>query len=154
MPRWYRVFGTSEEQPEPADLLEHLTSAGLAVTGHFRGDDLGWFRAALAYAEDAAPLKLERFLASEEGIRAQLNTWAAWLETREDNPNHGRLMAHVIQTRQLFTLPLPEDEVGDALAERTCLETCRFLADRTDGVYQIDQGGFFAADGTLLIEDR
>jgi hypothetical protein len=153
MPRWYRVFGTSAVQPPPADLLEHLNASGLTVAGHFRGDDLGWFRAELVYAEDSPPLELQRYLAGEEGIRGELNTWAAWLETQEENRHHGRLMGHMIGTQQLFTLALPEDEIGDELAERVSLETCRFLAGRTDGVYQVDHGGFFAADGTLLVEE-
>jgi hypothetical protein len=154
MPLWYRVFGTSDSQPEPAGLLEHLHAAGQRVAGHFRGDDLGWFHAALVYAEDAPPLELERYLASEDGIRGQLNTWAAWLETAEDNPNHGPLMEHMIRTKQLFTLAVPEDEADDALAGKVCLGTCRFLARQTDGVYQVDHRGFFAADGTLLVEEK
>ncbi len=149
MPRWYRVFGTSEAQPEPAALLEHLQ-----VSGHFRGDDLGWFHARLVFAEDAPPLELERFLAKEDGIRGELNTWAAWLETREENPNHRPLMEHMIRTKQLFTLALPEDEVGDERTEQICLVACRFLARQTDGVYQIDHHGFFGADGTLLLEEH
>src|SRR5207244_3512321 len=117
MPLWYRVFGTSDVQPAPAALLEHLNVPGRTVAGHFRGDDLGWFGAELVYAEDAPPLELQRYLAGEDGIRGELNGWAAWLETREENPNHGPLMGRVIGTKQLFTLPLPGEEVGDSLAE-------------------------------------
>ena len=95
---------------------------------------------------DGAALQLERFLAEEEGIRAELNSWAAWLETRENAPEHVRLMERMIQTKQLFTLQSIEES---AQAERLC----RFLAEITLGVYQIDVRGFFAADGVLLVPE-
>src|SRR5262245_55069313 len=134
MSRWYRVFGTSEAPPDPAALLEHLRRRGVEAEGHFRGDDQGWFRAELVLAPGAPPLELERFLSSEEGIRAELNTWAAWLEAA-DSPHSARLMRHMIGTRQLFTLRQAADEGAVAL--------CRFLAGATDGVYQVDGAGFF-----------
>src|SRR5215475_6522172 len=78
---WFRVFGGNDEQPEPAALLAYLHAQGLAVPGHFRGDDEGWFAAEFEMEAGATPLYLERYLATEEGIRADLNTWAAWVET-------------------------------------------------------------------------
>jgi hypothetical protein len=30
---------------------------------------------------------------------------------------------------------------------------CRFLARATDGFYQVDDEGFFEADGTLLVKE-
>ena len=33
-------------------------------------------------------------------------------------------------------------------------DVCRFLARATDGIYQIDGQGFFAADGTLLVTEE
>jgi hypothetical protein len=152
MSRWYRVFGTNEMQPEPARLLEEANAQGAAVRAKFHGDDLGWFRADLSIGDDALPLPLERFLGSEEGIRAELNTWAAWLETQEDNPHHLRLMKHMIGTTQIFTLgPVDPDDVADL--GPLCLGLCRFLARETAGVYQADGAGFFAADGTLLVPE-
>src|SRR5881275_78737 len=90
---------------------------------------------------------------SEEGIRAELNTWAAWLETCDYSPNHAALMEWVIQTRQLYTLRRPLDHADEVRLERVCVGTCRFLAGATDGVYQLDAEGFFAADGTLLLQE-
>jgi hypothetical protein len=149
MNEWFRVFGKSEAPLEMAALLEHLDALGLTVKGRFWEDDLGWFRAEFRPHPDAEPLLLERFLTDEEEIRAELNSWAAWLETREDCPHHARLMEQVIQTRQLFTMPRRgEGRDGFAVA------LCRYLASVTDGVYQVDGEGFFAANGTLLVEER
>jgi hypothetical protein len=148
----YRVFCRGDVAPEPAALLEHLHGLGLPVRGHFHGDDQGWFRAELVPDADAAPLELERYLAEEEGIRAELNTWAAWLETAEGNPHAGRLMQHVIATRQVFTLQSsPDDE--DPPPEEVCLAVCRFLASAADGVFQGDGRGFCAADGAVLVPE-
>jgi hypothetical protein len=147
---WFRVFGSNLNEPAPADLLAHMQGRGYAVRGHFRGDDQGWFQATLALDdEEEEPLELQRYLATEEGIRGELNTWAAWLETQEGSPHAGPLMQRMIATTQLFTLQCPPELPGEA-----CVALCRFLADQTAGVYQIDGQGFFAADGTLLVKEE
>ncbi len=144
MGRWYRVFGGNDAQPAPAAILEHLQGLGASVRGDFTGDDAGWY-AATIHCDDT-PLCLERFLATEEGIRAELNSWAEWLETCEDSPHHAPLMERIVQSRQLFTLCGAD--------ERRCAGLCRFLAEATAGLWQADGGGFFAADGTLLVGER
>jgi hypothetical protein len=149
---WYRVFGSNDTPPAPAAILEHLAGLCAAVRGDFTGDDAGWYSAALAFGA-GTPLHLERFLAAEEGIRAELNNWAAWLETCEYSPHHVPLMERVTQTRQLFTLRRPIDHADEVLVERLCVGLCRFLAGATAGVWQADDQGFFAADGTLLLQE-
>jgi hypothetical protein len=149
---WYRIFARSEAEVPPTALLEHLHTQGRTVRGTFRGDDLGWIGAELSLGE-GTPVYVERYVASEEGFRADLNTWAAWLETADYSPNSGPLMEHVIQTKQLFILRKPIDHADEVTVERLCLETCRFLAERGDGVYQIDGQGWFAADGTMVLQE-
>jgi hypothetical protein len=148
---WYRVFGSNDVPVNPTVLLEYLQRAGYPTAGHFREDDHGWFHADLVAAGTEEPVELECYLASEEGIRAQLNTWAAWLETREKNLFHDELMQRLIQTRQIFTLFHPPG--ADDRMEAMCLELCRFLARETDGVYQVDGHGFLSATGDLLVEE-
>jgi hypothetical protein len=148
---WYRVFGSNDASVEPAGLLEYLHGQGFAVRGNFRGDDQGWF-AADVQVEDQM-VSLERYLATEEGIRADLNSWAAWLETVTENPHSRPLMQQVIGTRQLFTLHSPDDDPDEAEVRPLCLTLCRFLARETAGFYQVDNEGFFAADGTLLVKE-
>jgi hypothetical protein len=150
---YYRIFGSSVQAPEPAALLDHLAGLGLAVTGSFAGDEVGWFRADLTLGA-GEPLALERFTSDEEGIRAELNSWAAYLETCTHSPHHGPLMERVIQTRQLFTVRRPDEHPDESASARVCLELCRFLAGATAGFYQIDEQGFFSADGTLLVAER
>jgi hypothetical protein len=153
MSYWYRVFATDEVQPEPAALLEHIRGLCAEATGHFRGDDLGWFAAEFVFAKDETPLHLERFLTTEDAIRAELNTWAAWLETCDYSPNHQMLLQHMVSTKQLFTVRRPIDHSNEILVEKSCIGICQFLAQMTSGVYQVDNQGFFAADGTLLLQE-
>jgi hypothetical protein len=145
---WFRVFGINDAQPDPAAVLEFLHGQGGDVAGHFHGDDLGWFRAELLLG--GTPVSLERYLTAEDDIRNDLNTWAAWLESVPANPHQGPLMQHMIGTKQLFTLQVP----GDANCQDQVTNLCRYLARQTDGVYQVDQQGFFAADGTLLVPEQ
>jgi len=144
---WYRVFGRGDVAVKPDDLLAYLRAQGAILTSRFDGDD-DWLSAEFVLA-DTTPLELERFAPMEEGIRAELNSWAAYLETRDDNPNHVPLMERMIQTRQLFTLHRPLDH-----EDQVCVGLCQYLARVTDGVYQVDDQGFFAADGTLLLRER
>ena len=148
---WYRVFGRSGDEVSPADLAAHLHAAGLPVEPHFKGDDLGWTAGELRLPGGAAVV-LERYLAKEDDIRDELNAHAAELETG-DSPAHVRLMAHVIQTQQLITVRTPAAAGGEAELDRLLLETCGFLSAHTDGVYQIDGRGWFAADGAPLVRE-
>ncbi len=149
---WHRVFGRSQTEPDPAALLEHLRRQGFPVTGHFRGDDQGWFAAEITFEDGVTPMQVERYLASEEGIRAELNSWAAWLETLEENPHAGPLMQHMVGTAQVFTVRQPVRVSKVLRSAPHCWEACLFLAQATDGVFQIDGRGFFDAQGNLLVD--
>ncbi|HVS37225.1 MAG TPA: hypothetical protein VMS17_16805 [Gemmataceae bacterium] len=144
---WHRIFAAADAEPAPAAILERLNTL-VAAAGHFHGDDAGWFRAEFVVA--GSTLVLERFLAAEQGIRAELNSWAAHLEAGDD-PERVRLMERVIQSRQLFTLERPDD--APPTLDKVCISLCRFLAEAIDGFYQIDDRGFFSADGALLLRD-
>ena len=150
---WYRVFGHRVDEVSPAVLAAHLHAAGLAVEPHFRGDDLGWTAGELRLPGGGTPIYLERYLAKDDDIRDELNAHAAVLETCDYSPNNGELMAHVIQTQQLITIRKPVDAADEVLLENVILETCRFLAAHTDGVYQIDGQGWYAPNGDLLLQE-
>jgi hypothetical protein len=158
MSQWFRVFGRNEVQIAPAAVVEALHGLGVETTGNFRGDDLGWFWAEFVLDPEEPPLRLERYLTKEDEIRADLNSWAAWLEGTGDSPQHVRLMQHVISTAQLFTMHQPiedADEIeADPAKEQVFVGLCQFLARTTDGVYQVDHQGFFAADGTRLVPEE
>jgi hypothetical protein len=150
---WNRVFAATDVEIRPADLLEFLHGHGHAVAGHFRGDDQGWFSAELELPGEETPLEMQRYLVSEKGIRDELNTWAAWLETQTANPHRDDLMRRVVQSQQVFTILRPADVCDEMTVAAACRQTCAFLAQATGGVYQIDDHGFFAADGTLLVAE-
>jgi hypothetical protein len=150
---WCRVFGLNDSPPDPAGLLEHLHAAGLPVAGRFRGDGPDWSGAELALRPGTTPVFLERYLTAEDDLRDDLNTWAAWLETQDHDPRHRSLMQHVIGTKQLLTLRGPLDWPDEVALDRLCTAACQLLARQTDGVYQADGRGFFAADGTLLLQE-
>ena len=55
--------------------------------------------------------------------------------------------------KQLITLRRPIDAADEVTLEKALEETCRFLATATEGVYQIDGKGWFAATGELLLQE-
>jgi len=146
---YYRVFGTNASPVPPAALLEQIQHAGFAITGHFRGDAQGWFRADLVYPLADARIELERFLANEEGVRAELNTWAAWLE----NAKQVQWLQHMISTTQIVTIQPIIDEDAEVPVDDFCLALCRALARETAGIYQADGQGFFTADGKMIVAE-
>src|SRR5262245_32734997 len=101
MSRWYRVFGGSEVEPAAAALLAELRRLGIAAPVRFHGDDQGWFRAVIHEPDGLTILEMERYRADEEGIRAELNTWAAWIETAASGPVQEALMQRVVTARQV-----------------------------------------------------
>jgi hypothetical protein len=151
---WFRVFGSNNVQPESAAVLAQMRGSGLSVAGKFFDDEEGWFQAELLFGDQEPTLHVECFLAKEEGVRADLHAWAAWLETVEDNPNHQRLMQHMIATTHVFTLHESDAWPKRGSIREVCIELCKFLARETAGVYHVDDQGFFDANGTLLLEER
>jgi hypothetical protein len=151
MSAWYRVFGANTAQPEPAELLELLRERGITLKASISGDQDGWYQAKLVDEADGSCLMVERYLAEEEGIRQQFNTWAAWIES--NNSAKEGLMERIINTRQLFTIQPPAGRADKPGVQDVCRELARFFAQLTDGVYQIDDQGIFAADGELLLEE-
>jgi hypothetical protein len=154
MHTWFRIFGTNDAEAEPAVLVELARVLEPSVTAKFSGDDQGWFRAIFTVDPDEPRLILERYLASEEGIRSQIMTWIAWLETRETEPNRDSLMDHLVAVKQLFTLHMEED--GDEASWTSILPEalCQCLARTTNGVYQADGWGFFTASGELMLAEE
>jgi hypothetical protein len=149
---WYRVFCRSEAEVEPTHLLARVQTPGRPVTGQFRGDELGWTAAELTVGS-GSPVFAERYLTGEDGLRDDLNTWAAWLETQDHEPNHRRLMERVIQSRQLVTVRRPVDHSNESSVEDVCRILCQALAAAADGVYQVEGDGWFAADGQRLLTE-
>jgi hypothetical protein len=146
---WYRVFCRSEAEVKPAELL---AAAGGRFKGDFRGDDLGWTSGELTLAS-GSPVRVERYVTWEDDVRDDLNTWSAWLETQDHEPNHARLMEHVVQSKQLVTVRKPVDSPNESAVEDVCRAICRELACRADGVYQIEGEGWYGPDGQLLLKE-
>jgi hypothetical protein len=126
---------------------------GFTLRAQFRGDEQGWLGAELSLSEGTTPLHLERYLSSEPDIRHELNSWAAVLETCDYSPNHLPLMQHMVGTKQVYTLRKPIDHPDEVLVEKVCLIVCRYIAQFTNGVYQVDDQGFFSPDGHLLLQE-
>jgi hypothetical protein len=150
---WYRVFGTNDVPPDPDALRQHLHGLGFEVAGQFQGDEQGWFRAELFSPEIHQPIALERYLATEEGIRDELNAWAAWVESAGDSPTHVRLMQQLIGSTQLITIECPAASHHQAALAQLCGAVGQFLAQQTAGVIQVDGQGFFAPNDTLLVRE-
>ena len=149
---WQRVFGRSDSGLTPAEIAGALASAGHACTPHFKGDDLGWTSGELRFAA-GSPILLARYLAKPDDLRADLNAFAAELETMTYSDKAPALMERVIQTRQMVTLRKPFDHGDEVELDAVCERLVRALAEASDGVYQIDGKGWFAADGELLVQE-
>jgi hypothetical protein len=149
---WYRVFCRTDAEVPAGHLLAEAQRPGRAVRGDFRGDDLGWTAAEFSIGP-GTPVYVERYLTGEDGLRDGLNTWAAWLETQDHEPNHVRLMEHVIQAKQVVTVRKPLDSPQESAIEDLCQSVCRVIAQAADGVYQVEGDGWYTADGHKLLQE-
>lgn len=153
MGTWFRVFGTSDVQLDLVALTETVQTLAPGLYALFEDGERGWHRAEIQWPDGAMALVVERFWRDEEGIRDELQAWAAWVETCEDNPHHERLMQLLTSTQQVFTLrSVPEQHDAGGL-DQVCQAICQYLARATEGVYQVDQQGFFDMNGTLLLPE-
>ena len=148
----YRVFAPTELNVPPGQLAEALFAAGFAAEPHFRGDDLGWTGGKLVLP-GGAPVQLDRYLTDADELRDDLNAFAAELETMTFSPEHVPLMELVIQAKQLVALRQPIDHADEARLEQMCVFIAQYFAQQLGGIYQIDGKGYFAADGTLRLQE-
>jgi hypothetical protein len=144
---WARVFTSGADAPAPEALVEHLRAAGYAAEARAEADELGWFH--LELSTSAGDVTLDRY-GKDEGIRDDLNSWAAWLEVHA-GAHAGRLMQHMIGCGQIVTLRVLQD--GDADLRRLLHTVLKFSATASGGVYQVDGEGFFDSAGTLLVAE-
>ena len=149
---WQRVFGRSDNGLTPARIAEGLAEAGHVCVPHFKGDDLGWTSGELHFAL-GSPILLARYLTKPDDLRADLNAFAAELETMTYSPNAAGLMERVIQTQQMVTLRKPFDHADEVELEAVCEFLMRSLTTASDGLYQIDGRGWFTATGELLVQE-
>ncbi len=136
---WHRVFGATDLCPASADLQRCLAEAGFSLRWRFFAEGDEWFRAEAIFP-DGRIFALERWHSEEDGIRAELNSWAALMELGEETLLRVQLMERIIQTRQFFTI---EDSP-------CAFVLSRYLAAQTNGFFHIDGQGFFDATGNLL----
>lgn len=151
---WFRVFLPVVDEVPPAALAEYLHAAGLPVVPHFRGDEHGWTSGELVLPGGGTPVRLARYLTDVDDLRADLNTFAAELETMDYSPHHRPLMERVIQSKQLVTIRRPLDHADEITLDRVVEGVVRFLAITLDGMYQIDGRGWFTASGDLMVEEH
>lgn len=143
----YRVFGSSDVEPEVAELGKNL---GFRI-GRTRRDEQGWFSTELLL-DDELTVRVERYLATEPGVRNELNTWTAWLETVPESTARDLLHDRIVCTRQVLTFEVEGDETEEE-TNRICTALCRRVAVATAGVYQVDGQGFFDEAGTRLLPE-
>jgi hypothetical protein len=150
---WYRIFAPTRQEAPLSVLVEMLHQRGCPVVPHFKGDDLGWTSGEFQLPAGGTPLLLARYLTKEDDLRADLNSFAAELETMTFSPNAAPLMERVIQTQQLVTIRKPLDTPNDSAAETACEATCQILAGLSGGFYQVDGQGWFEASGAELLHE-
>jgi len=147
-----RVFALSEAMPQPANLQRFLGETGCDAPLAVTGDDLGWLAIEIEPVEPASTLRIERYLTDDDELRDELDTWAAFVESRSDSASTTILMQRIVSTRQLFTVRVIPF-VGATNTILTIEPIARWFARETDGIYQIDGRGFLTAAGELLMPD-
>lgn len=149
---WSRVFGLLDLNPDPARLEQAALEIIPKAAVHLKGDDRGWFCAEISWGQ-GSPLTIETYAATDPEVRADLNTWAAYIETCDYSPNAHSTMVKVALSQQIITLRRPIDHADESGLDRLMHGMAQHLALEIDGIFQIDEAGFFDKNGTLLVEE-
>jgi hypothetical protein len=146
---WYRVFGLLEEPPDLNSLLAALRHTFPGLEARHQAVPSGWAECVLHLPNVPFRCFLSRYSQADD-IRAELQGWAAWLESlNESDCLHQQLMELLMTTQQAFALYGEPEDQDPGLTELTA----RYLARCTKGVYHREGRGFFDAEGRLLIPD-
>ncbi|MFO0877397.1 MAG: hypothetical protein U0840_08480 [Gemmataceae bacterium] len=143
---WYRVFCALQTAPSLVELQQVLARLGVSVSATLESDGDDWESARLHLGD--CTLELHRYLADQEGIRTELNSWAGVLEMWADHAISRGLMERTIQARQLIYF-----EASAPALESLGLVLASHLASALDGFFQVDGQGFFTADGVLRVSE-
>ncbi len=149
---WVRLFCGVSTTLRPAQLAERLHMFDDKAQLHFVGDDLGWTAAEIRFPV-GSPILIDRYLTDADDLRADLNTWAAYLETLTYSPNSGPLMERVIQTQEMITFRKPLDHPNEITIENIVNGLVQSLAQNAHGIYQADGAGWYNAGGELLVQE-
>ncbi len=149
---WSRVFGSLDQNPDSARLERATRELVSQAKVQFKLNDLGWYHAEIRWGE-GSPLTIETYGAADPSVRNDLNTWADDIETCDYSPNAPMLREKVALAKQLITLRRPIDHQDELGLDRLMSGLAQHLALETDGVYQIDEAGFFDKNGGLLLEE-
>lgn len=149
MAGWFRVFLLQEDGPKPSEIMGCLQDFLPEANGKFRTDEDGWFQLILTHPS-VGELVMDHFLTLEKGIRSEINTWAAWLESKQQFD----LMERIIQVKQILSFEVTPEMEDNALDTLVFKRIALNLAALAQGFVHIDGCGFLEPDGTLLIEDE
>ncbi|MGF1583571.1 MAG: hypothetical protein ACFCD0_29995 [Gemmataceae bacterium] len=151
MSLWYRIFAQSSESIDPNTLLEHLHTTGYPIQANFLKDDLGWFEA--TFSLEGSEVSLQLFHSDEKGVRAELDAFAAWIESQHTELNQIELMERVVTAKQVFAFEIPDEQANIEKVRQFCYHVSEFLVGQTQGLMQVDGEGLFDADGQLLLRE-
>jgi hypothetical protein len=127
----------------PPDLEPILSAAFPGCRVALVEGEHGWTAATLYGPDSSERLRLSRHRRDDPGVRGELQSWAAWVESCGGTPVHERLMERIIQTQQVVLL---EDSL---VAKQAAAALCRAV----DGLMQMDGIGFVDNGGSILLPE-
>ena len=154
MSNWIRIFGTNATTLRVSALVEQLDEAGVEVTWEVMGDDQEWEQVSLQTPAMQAPVMLERMALDDPEIHEEVAPLLDGLERLDDVYDVDEIEQVLGGTRQLYILGMPAGLQGDSDVEQLSLCVSQLIAKLTKGIYQVDQAGFYDADGQILLEER
>lgn len=150
---WQRIFLAEALPVDAEELLESVRAAGFRIAAQFRRDEQGWFEGLLVEEDSEAAVEIRRYLAGEDGIRQELNGWAAWVEEILPEEEATPWLIRFIGAKEVVTLRCLEEGDPEAAAPlMDCL--ARSVAAAGGGFRQVDGVGLLDAAGNLLVREQ
>lgn len=154
MPRWIRVFGTNQQTPRASEIQTSLLRCGMFVQSDVDGDDGSWEQVRLRHELASESVQLELLPPDDPELADEIEPILDWLSEQPGSPNAQVLRETLSRVSQVYIIGVPDSaQLGTPNGQMTIL-LARLLSRWSDGLYQVDNEGFYDRHGTLLQRDR
>jgi len=156
----FRVYGTVESVPSDDDLIDFLEENNFEdlsieteeVDSEDEDENSGWAEWLIYEPNLDEPVAVTRIV-EDEAFGAEIDRIVARLSTASKDSDEVRELRHVIDNCVVvYAVELPEEYADNDEAMMLTSMVAQFLAQKSDGIYCVDEEGFFNDAGDLIYE--
>ena len=153
---WYSVYGTTRDAPSPSAMSASLRPPIDGLVHKFEPDNEQWRIGHFRLSGSADPaILVQRKQSGDDGFLAEFEQAEDCLRDLLHEPNGDLVSSLICRAQQIIHLvPCPGVELDPITFATMCEQLCGILAHTSEGLIQVNQGGFFNSRGESLLPYR